>query len=376
MKLAANFILITGIVLNSIAIVNLFRLKKRTLPQNILIVFWVFILGVIVYFYAVLNEIRTLGFIAYYFERGIRFFVPTLIFLYVNSIFRKSPNLIKAYSIHFIPFFLFFSFYIIPQSLNLDLDYLNYINKNFLYLVIIQNIYGILYFILALKLFYNVRKVLKYSYSSVTETNFLWLQKFLISFLCVLVIDLILTISEISFGYNAIWDSYVTIFFMIIAIGYIGNYGLSQSKIFLPNFLIESVDNSNLKKQLHLKETQKRELKERFNTLISEEKIFLLSNLNLKMLANKMLISERKLSAFFNEVLNSNFYDAINFYRVEEAKRKLKTDTFKNHSITGIGLSSGFSSKSSFYRVFKKTTGLSPSAFIKQSHNSQRDHIL
>ncbi|WP_460220352.1 helix-turn-helix domain-containing protein [Psychroserpens sp. MEBiC05023] len=371
MKLAVNFILITGIVLNSIAIINLFRVKKRTLPQNILIVFWIFILGVIVYFYAALNELNTLAFIAYYFERGIRFVVPPLMFLYVNSIFRKSPKLVKQHLFHFIPFFLFLIFYIIPQSVNLNLGYLNVINKNFLNLVIVQNLYGIGYFLFSLKLYYSVSKKLKHSLSTISDSNFLWLQKFLISFLCVLFIDLFLTISEVSIGYNINWDSYVTVFFLIVAIGYIGYYGLTQSTIFLPNFLIEEFDTTISNKQFYLKENLKDELKEKFNTLMSEEKIYLQSNLNLKMLADQMMISERQLSAFFNEVLQSNFYDTINSYRVEEVKMKLKTDAVHSHSITGIGLSSGFSSKSSFYRVFKKATGLSPSAYIKESHDSQ-----
>jgi AraC-like DNA-binding protein len=370
MKLAVNFILITGIVLNSIAIINLFKFKKRTLPQNILIIFWVFILGVIIYFYAVLNKLESLAFVAYYFERGIRFVVPPLILLYINSIFRKSPNFIKRFLFHFIPFFIFLSFYMIPKSLRFDVNYLDYINEKFLYLVIIQNLYGILYFSLALKLFYSVKKVLKNNYSLINDTNFIWLKKFLISFLCVLVIDLILTISEIGFGYNIDWDSYITVFFLVLAIGYIGYYGLTQSKVFLPDFLLEKlVDNP--RKQLYLNEHQKTELKERFDFLMLEEKIYLVSNLNLKMFSDKMDISERHLSAFFNEVLNSNFYDTINFYRVEEVKMKLKSDVVKSHSLTGIGLSSGFSSKSSFYRIFKKTTGVSPSVFIKESHNSQ-----
>ena len=371
MKLVADFILITGIILNSIAIINLLRLKKRVLPQNILIIFWVFILGVLLFFYASLNKLQSLAFITYYLERGIRFVVPPLLFLYVNSIFQKSPNLIKRYLFHFIPFFLFLGFYIIPQSLHWDLNYLHYINKNFLSLVIIQNVYGIIYFTLSLRLFYTVKRTLRHSYSTIPDTNFLWLEKFLISFLCVLIIDLILTISEVSFGYNATWDSYVTVFFMIVSIGYIGYYGLSQSTIFLPDFLIKNLENKTAKKQLYLNEIQKNELQERFDTLLTDEKIYLSSNLNLKMLADKMDISERQLSAFFNEVLQSNFYDTINFYRVEEAKTKLKTDTIKSHSITGIGLSSGFSSKSSFYRVFKQKTGISPSVFIKESHTPQ-----
>jgi len=372
MKLVTVFFLIAGIVLNSLAIINLFRLKKRKLPQNILIIFWIFILGVIVYFYAILHDLKELAFITYFLERGIRFFIPPLILIYLNSIFRESSNLMKKYLLHFIPFLLFLSFYMIPQSLNLDLAYINFININFLKLVIVQDLYGIVYFALCLKLFYSVKRALKHNCSTINDNVFLWLKKFLISFTCVLVVDFLLTVSEVFFGYNVSWDSYITVFSMIVAIGYIGYYGLTQSTIFLPNFLVEKYIKSNTsKKELYLSEIQKEELKEKFSTSMFEKKLYLLSDLNLKMLSNEMKTTERQLSAFFNEVLNSNFYDSINFYRVEEVKMKLKTDDIKNHSIAGIGLSSGFSSKSSFYRVFKKRTGVSPLVFIKESHNSQ-----
>ena len=92
------------------------------------------------------------------------------------------------------------------------------------------------------------------------------------------------------------------------------------------------------------------------------------------MFADRMEVSERKLSAFFSEVLNSSFYDSINSFRVEEAKTILKSNAIESHSITGIGLSCGFSSKSSFYRIFKNKTGMSPSVYrelaLKESHRT------
>ena len=80
-----------------------------------------------------------------------------------------------------------------------------------------------------------------------------------------------------------------------------------------------------------------------------------------------METSERKLSAFFKEVMDSNFYDTVNAFRVEEAKRILKSEALKNQSITGIALSCGFRSKSSFYRIFKKSTNLSPMDYVKMT---------
>ena len=218
---------------------------------------------------------------------------------------------------------------------------------------------------------------MKQNYSNIVEKDFLWIEKFIISFLIVLIVDLIITVSEMSFGYNVSWDGYITVLFMIVAMSYLGYYGLTQSTVFLPNFLIQKqvVKPTELDKQpSYLKEFEKDELKTKFHACMHQEKMYLSPDLNLKVLADTMKISERKLSAFFNEVLSSSFYDSINSFRVKEAKTILKSNAIKSHSITGIGLSCGFRSKSSFYRIFKKSTNLSPLAYrelnLKESHHT------
>jgi len=377
MKLAVDFILITGILLNIIALLGLLRLKQKKLPQYILIAFWVLILGVFVYFYASLHNLTALQFIANYFEDGVRFLIPPLVFLYVKSIFIEKPDLIKKNLIHFVPFVIYFTFYTLPKSLSADFKHIELIDQ-YIDWALIQDIFGIIYFVLSPKLFYQISKTMKQNYSNIKEKDFLWIEKFLISFLIVLLIDLMLTISEISFGYNVTWDGYITVFFIIFAMSYLGYFGLTQSTVFLPDFLIQKHIKKNIElenKSSYLKDGEKDELKQKFDRYINEEKIYLLPDLNLKMIADKMEISERKLSAFFSEVLNSNFYDSINSFRVEEAKTILKSKLIESHSITGIGLSCGFSSKSSFYRIFKNKTDLSPSAYrelaLKESQYTQ-----
>lgn len=165
---------------------------------------------------------------------------------------------------------------------------------------------------------------------------------------------------------------------MIVAMAYLGYYGITQSEIFLPDFLIQEYTTRNIgleSKNAYLKEEEKDALRHKFDKCLNEQKLYLLPDLNLKMLADRMDVSERKLSAFFGEVLNSSFYDSINSFRVEEAKILLKSNAIESHSITGIGLSCGFSSKSSFYRIFKSKTEMSPSVYrtsaLKESHHTE-----
>ncbi len=373
MKLAVDFVFITGILLNIIALIGLFRLKQKKLPQYILIVFWLVILNVLIFFYAHLHELKTLKFITNFFQDGARFLTPPLIFLYIKSIFSNKPDLLKKNLIHFVPFIIYFTFYTVPSSF--DFQYAKFIDGHIR--ALIKDVYGIVYFSISIKLFYVLSKTMKQNYSTIKEKDFLWIEKLLICFLLVRIVGFILNTSEILFGYDVSWDAYITISFLIVAMAYLGFYGITQSKIILPDFLIENHIAKTIElenKTSYLKDDEKEVLKQQFYKCMSEEKLYLLPDLNLKMIADKMEVSQRKLSAFFGEVLNSSFYDSINSFRVEEAKTVLKSNAVESHSITGIGLSCGFSSKSSFYRIFKNKTGMSPSEYrrvaLKESHRT------
>ncbi|WP_380800744.1 helix-turn-helix domain-containing protein [Shivajiella indica] len=70
------------------------------------------------------------------------------------------------------------------------------------------------------------------------------------------------------------------------------------------------------------------------------------------------------LSSMLNEVLKTNFNDLINKYRIDRFKQLISSPDVKKYSIAGLGLEVGFSSKASFYRAFKKETGITPTEYI------------
>ena len=82
-------------------------------------------------------------------------------------------------------------------------------------------------------------------------------------------------------------------------------------------------------------------------------------------LAEKMDLSNGYLSKIINQKEGKNFYEFINTYRIKAVKRNLNTPTYSHYSILGIGLEAGFKSKSTFNAVFKKMTGMTPSAYKK-----------
>lgn len=64
------------------------------------------------------------------------------------------------------------------------------------------------------------------------------------------------------------------------------------------------------------------------------------------------------------------FYELLNEYRVREACRRMDDKTHSSGlTIEAIGQSVGFRSRSNFVSTFKRLTGLTPSAYLKQPHD-------
>lgn len=99
--------------------------------------------------------------------------------------------------------------------------------------------------------------------------------------------------------------------------------------------------------------------------VLSEEKLFLNPELSLKDLARKINYPASSVSAVINQSFRMNFRSLVNEYRVEEVKNRLSSMEATHLSLLGIALDCGFNSEASFYRVFRKNTGLSPNDFIK-----------
>ncbi|MEL7249443.1 MAG: helix-turn-helix transcriptional regulator [Bacteroidota bacterium] len=97
--------------------------------------------------------------------------------------------------------------------------------------------------------------------------------------------------------------------------------------------------------------------------LMRERQLYSNPKLKIGDVASAMGISVHRLSQFLNDNLGQNYSNYINSWRVELAKELIA----KHHhlSLEGIGEEAGFSSKSTFYAVFKKTAGLTPAQYRK-----------
>jgi|GEM_PF-972392 len=100
--------------------------------------------------------------------------------------------------------------------------------------------------------------------------------------------------------------------------------------------------------------------RERLLALMAAEQPWLEPELTLTELAQRLRTTPNVLSRVINAGCGQNFNDFVNTYRVQEARRKLADARYAHYSLVGVALESGFNSKSTFNRVFKKLTGQAP----------------
>jgi AraC-like DNA-binding protein len=116
--------------------------------------------------------------------------------------------------------------------------------------------------------------------------------------------------------------------------------------------------NANIQKQ------ESREIIERFK----ENEFYLNADISLQELAEELGIAKHKLSKIIKDEGYDNFYVFINHFRIQKSKILLSKMP-NNHVIESVVTESGFKSRSTFYRVFKESTGLTPKEYMQQCAN-------
>lgn len=113
-----------------------------------------------------------------------------------------------------------------------------------------------------------------------------------------------------------------------------------------------------------LTDAQKTKIKNLILESFESERPYLNPDFNMSMLSDSLSLPKYQLTEVLNSKIGKNFFSFVNEYRVEEVKKQLAKINHP-YSIEAIGYECGFSSKSTFFTVFKKTTGLTPTEYKK-----------
>lgn len=107
-------------------------------------------------------------------------------------------------------------------------------------------------------------------------------------------------------------------------------------------------------------------IKQRLTECMNKNKMYLNPDLKLQDVANTIGCNVGDLSQVLNLYLNINFTDYINQYRVEEFIIRVQDKSASKYTLAFLSEQCGFSSRTSFFRSFKKLKGKSPAEYIKE----------
>lgn len=349
--------------------------KKSKLLHDRILIFWLFYLGIATATYALTidffpdDPLLSSGTIALFLLHG------PFLYLYVSALTFGHDHFSAKNIWHFVPFVAFILYLLIAlgfpgysEGIRVDHFTQGVARPPFLFLFFlsITALSGPLYFLLAYRQLRQSKK-LSLDFSS-RQMDFDWLGK-LISIFGVIwtVLIVIAVIHHVFHMFSMIFCTnglFLALSAFIILVGY---FGLKQKEIFV-NFSKEGFKEAGTGKKIKYgaSRLQGAELKQCYDKIeqyVEAEKPYLDPDLNLSKLAKSLNVPTHHLSQVINEMHGSNFFDFINQFRVEEVKIKIQDTNFRNYSLLGIALESGFNSKSAFNRVFKNLTGSTPSQF-------------
>ncbi|MEO0527225.1 MAG: helix-turn-helix domain-containing protein [Bacteroidota bacterium] len=197
--------------------------------------------------------------------------------------------------------------------------------------------------------------------TAIPKENAIW-TNFLITAFFGYLLCFITYFIRIPLGYYSLFSDYIICYFIVLFVGSVAYFGIVQPHIFEGPLTMKKYIPFTKYERTGLSKGYSIELKKELQRLMEQEKPYLDSDIRLDDLAEMLDVPRHHASQIINENFNSNFFDFMNQYRIREAELALKD---KNSGITiqKIAYQSGFNNRVSFYKAFKKVTGMTPSQY-------------
>jgi AraC-like DNA-binding protein len=308
-----------------------------------------------------------------------------LIFIFVQYLTRSHAGSPGKYILFFIPFIVLLivmmPYYLMSaeEKRNILTDFEKASQADFGWINQVVSLLHIFFQTFSLLYYLRLEKKLREEYSEVESIRILWLRQFLIFILSATILAVISFFCR-TWNIPVLSNLYSFHFIGIVAIFYWMSYkALTQPVIFglSPATAIHHVDIPAKEHELTEKysksgvDTAKLPaIFQSLETVISTEKLYRKKDLTLSELADRISLPRHQVSQAINSQFEGNFFDLINGYRVEDFKAMAADPAKKNLTLLGIAQEAGFNSKASFYAIFKKKTGLTPSEYLEMQSKS------
>ena len=279
-----------------------------------------------------------------------------LLYLYVRSLAYESIGFKPWDLLHTLPLLLFGIFTIIGISFCQTLGPAFYLSL-------------FIYVALGIKEILTYRKILIQTQSSAAFTDLSWIQWFMILFCTVLVLDVLDQFVLDVTSYYGVSLVHLALLFLVNWITY---KGFKAPEIFFMGI-------SESDKRVLDDVTEKREATQQdqadfeiIRNYVETNRSYVNAELSLQDLAGQLGYPAKHVSFVINSVGGKNFMNFINDYRLNEAVHFLNHPSDPGETVNEVMYRVGFNSKSSFFTLFKKKTGYTPSAF-KARHQKKTD---
>ncbi len=256
---------------------------------------------------------------------------------------------------------------------------------------VLQKISIIVYLVLAIRYYKQYRRYVFFEMSFFEAASLKWLRNFLVAFGIMTLLPWVLDLLD-QFEFFQKLDykgSWFYFFSYAIVVYYIAINGYNAVSIplkrldFLPELLVnyepakqlaapqqttedvsfEIVEQPSIKSEDEFLDAWKTKL----SAYLDANKVYEEPELTLSELARRLSTNTSVLSKIVNQGFGMSFNDYINQFRVNAVINLLRKGEHKKQTLLGIAFDSGFNSKATFNRAFKKMTGLSPKDWLTQN---------
>ena len=364
-------------------IISLILGKKKLILADFLLILWLLILGINIITFLILDFNKG-GYPKSIFKRTLVEFTDASVFLhgpiflfYTSALAQINFKLQKEFLFHLITFALSFIFL---EYGALTGDGEGY--KTRMCLSILKMISVFIYTAWVITRLKEHRSLVQNIYSNIEEKNLNWLNFLSWGILIVWFISLLSLVTGLITGISLSNSVGIIPNLAICLFVYqMGYFGVRQNSIFVqqaiegfPEEVVESGSvrqDSTVAVEKYKKSGLNPEKVDKLFLTLSEymetNQPFLSPELSLFDLAKLIGVLPNHLSQIINVKTNQNFFDYINSYRVTKVKEYILNGRLEEHNLFGLAIESGFNSKASFNRAFKKHIGLTPSEFKKMA---------
>lgn len=313
------------------------------------------------------------------------FLIGPVIYFYTQCLLNTHFRLTRSESLHFLPALAYLLYALVVFTTDVfvlreSYFYANERDKDFDPWYQTSGLISmVVYFSLSLIRYLRYKNLTFQVLSYAEAVSYRWVQRFLLAFLTILILRVLFFLLNPEWGAfgSKFWYylCFSILFYYISITGY--THAIRLGPTALPN--LADFNNSHSLHTLQALNTggileqnpsstpviaDLADWKWKLETLMITEKVYQNPNLTLLDIAEYLATNPRQVSQIVNQGFATNFNDFVNQYRTIAVIDKIKANEHHSKTLLALALESGFNSKSTFNRAFKKYTKLTPKEFL------------